>query len=952
MYSQFTKFAIVAALLALHPGVRGATYQEVGGVVVVEAEHFDNRTTEDGGTHHYVIVPDEDPGLNPMASARGGRYMQNLPDAGQNRNSDPSVVGTAPYLDFKVQINTTGDYKLYLRDIGFDGGSDSVYAQILEVASPQWYRYGPVPNGTDFSLLQDDPNDSGTVCGWNGYGAKEAVTGNGGEEPAIWTISKAGTYTIRLSQREDGNSIDALIFQLNSLPRPTDPGPPESQIVGAPPAPLSIYQVIPVPDSKAARFDTPVTVIFADGTTKLATNSVVLKLDGTPVTPTITQQAGSTTVKYQPPAVFAALSSHTATVSYSDDKGGTFSKTWSFAIQNYVSLGAAQMVTADKTKPGFVWDMSQVDNVGSDSQNSNQRTIDQLAGLLGPNIADPSAQGVATAAGVPDKDPNLPIHFEIPTVLNISKTGATTTGDFTPDDQMPGSPGTNGGTDNQAARVVTYIDLPAGTIRMGVNSDDGFLTRAGLWNDAFTQTPTLGQFDGGRGAADTTFTFVVPQAGTYAFFTLWENGGGDANIEWFTLKADGTRVLLNDSTNGGFKSYRALAGGTNNKATARTLIPAPGATDAPFDQIQVVLVDGASPIDKSTVKLKVDNAAVTPSISKTGSVTTVLFSPNPVFAPTSTHTAELDYTEGGSPVTHTWSFTVVNYVVLTPDLAVKPDTTKPGFLWNMSEVDSVGSDTQNSNKRTEDQLAGKLGPNIADPSVAGVALGAGKANTNPNLPIAFQIPTVINLSKTGGTTIGNFTPDDQMPGSPGTAGGTDNQAAEIITYLDLPAGTIHMGVNSDDGFRTEAGPYSNPSQTMLGEFDGGRGAADTLFSFVVQQAGVYSFRTIWENGGGDSNIEWYTIKPDGTKVLLNDSTNGGYKAYRAATPIAAPTAPKITGIKVSGTNLIITWTGGGSLQEATVEGPGTTWTDVAGATTSPATIPIGSNKDLFIRVKE
>src|SRR5437764_5077294 len=97
-----------------------------------------------------------------------------------------------------------------------------------------------------------------------------------------------------------------------------------------------------------------------------------------------------------------------------------------------------------------------------------------------------------------------------------------------------------------------------------------------------------------------------------------------------------------------------------------------------------------------------------------------------------------------------------------------------------------------------------------------------------------------------------------------------------------------MGVDSDDGFATYSG--ANPADAfgrsvILGQYNGGRGAnppgGETLYSFVVQQAGTYPFRTVWENGGGDSSIEWYTL-PDGTnKVLINDLANGGVPAYRA-----------------------------------------------------------------------
>ena len=61
---------------------------------------------------------------------------------------------------------------------------------------------------------------------------------------------------------------------------------------------------------------------------------------------------------------------------------------------------------------------------------------------------------------------------------------------------------------------------------------------------------------------------------------------------------------------------------------------------------------------------------------------------------------------------------------------------------------------------------------------------------------------------------------------------------------------------------------------------------------------------------------------------------------------------KLTGIQVSGVNLTISWTGTGTLQESPVVGPTAVWSDLAGVTNSPATVPIGGNKTLFFRVRQ
>jgi hypothetical protein len=50
----------------------------------------------------------------------------------------------------------------------------------------------------------------------------------GGEVPAVWTITTPGIYTIRVFQREDGATLDALILQRSNLGYPSNPGPPES----------------------------------------------------------------------------------------------------------------------------------------------------------------------------------------------------------------------------------------------------------------------------------------------------------------------------------------------------------------------------------------------------------------------------------------------------------------------------------------------------------------------------------------------------------------------------------------------------------------------------------------------------------------------------------------------------------------------------------------------------
>src|SRR5439155_8495480 len=218
-------------------------------------------------------------------------------------------------------------------------------------------------------------------------------------------------------------------------------------------------------------------------------------------------------------------------------------------------------------------------------------------------------------------------------------------GNFTPDDTFPGTPGTAGDNDGQKAQALFFLDLPKGVVTMGVNSDDGFRTTAGQVQDALAAI-FLGEFDGGRGAADTIFKFVVQDAGVFPFRVIWENGGGGFNIEIFTVKTDGTKVLVNDTANGGLKAYRAKVGG-NLPANpyVKSIAPAPGPTGVPNQPtFQIELVDGAAKqVDANSLKLKVLGADVAATVKKTGDTTSATYTPATEFDPESTVNAQLSF---------------------------------------------------------------------------------------------------------------------------------------------------------------------------------------------------------------------------------------------------------------------------------------------------------------------
>jgi hypothetical protein len=145
-------------------------------------------------------------------------------------------------------------------------------------------------------------------------------------------------------------------------------------------------------------------------------------------------------------------------------------------------------VTADISKPGLIWNVfaNQANQI-----NSRERTVDALTGrvtdalgVLLENLADTNAQGVALAPASPLSSSNATARFEIDTVINVNHTGGNSSGNFSPDDQMPGLPATDFSNNGIAAEVITYLNLPAGLTRMGFLSDDAFWVTAGKVHDA------------------------------------------------------------------------------------------------------------------------------------------------------------------------------------------------------------------------------------------------------------------------------------------------------------------------------------------------------------------------------------------------------------------------------------------------------------------------------------
>lgn len=543
-----------------------------------------------------------------------------------------------------------------------------------------------------------------------------------------------------------------------------------------------------------------------------------IALDGASVSITVAEEEGAnvagtlnlnkvgtqTTATFTPSAALEVGALYNVTLKFADAGTPALARTntWSFRVSTAAIEAAAALPEAqvDKTKTGFRLFVHQADGEVFDNGAALDSIRNQLEGLVGENLADLS-----------EADANGYFYFNTPakSVINLNnfyevveKGNFHSTNGF-PDIAFPGTPG-NGGldwnADNLATEVMTVLHFPtAGSYTLGIFGIDSFSVAIGDGKrgpkDLFATV--LGDFDGDI-TENYLFSFFVPSPGYYPVRVIHNIGIQQGDLEFFSADADGSNIKL-VNTPGGIQAYQPPA---SFPAYVRNV--SPGVNIAGMQDFTIIevmpnatvsanIVDDGTTVSPGSVSLKVDGAG-TSSAVKNGKVTTVTFNRTADFAPASTHTATLVYTDSaGTTVTNEWDFEIVEAFV--PDLARSYPlgsqvASQRGFKVRTAQL-PIGfvSGENGSVTKSEAILAGIL------PGANDVDLDD---TTYPREGDWWQLET-INF---GNGNQGSIPGDAKVPGIPGKAGRTDHYAAEAITYIEMPtAGLYQFSVHSDDSPR-------------------------------------------------------------------------------------------------------------------------------------------------------
>ena len=575
---------------------------------------------------------------------------------------------------------------------------------------------------------------------------------------------------------------------------------------------------------------------------------------------------------------------------------------WGQAEYSFTADQGHSVLEADPSRPGFIWRIHQIPQIpGFYGYRSFEVAEGQLEGTLGPNIADPANVGSADGPALVPADPNRRIEFHIPRIISllpwagfIDGNGMVGDGNFLFHDAMPGVTREQGWTVGEAE---FWIELPQGTTTLGLAAHGGVRWTMGGTAPADTlATRVLNPMTTGSTFDETldpnrTFRVTVPTAGLYPARVLMPMGDGML-LELYSVDSAGNLVLLNDAATHGLRTFSALL--SPDPAAVVNTIPVNGtnATE-PSPAIEVTL-QGSGIQEDGSLLLRVDGVPVPYSISHTADRTTLHCTQPVHFDSESRHTAEVVYNDG-QPRSAVWQWTTRFYQTLTPEMAVNPDTSKPGFhLRLMFNPKSVDFDPTGVDRALEGLLTDMDGApveNRADPTIIGAALAPGvPEGSGPNPSLAWDLPGSPNwmaADQVASNPLGidsGFPPQEPLPGFPPASSYPPPTAAgELITYITLPKGSFRLGASAWSVLTIESGDvFNSTTRKRVSVINASNASPLGTQAFEVQEPGTYPFRFSWGGPDGTRLLILFAYADDGSRILLNTPGRAGsFRCYRA-----------------------------------------------------------------------
>ena len=299
--------------------------------------------------------------------------------------------------------------------------------------------------------------------------------------------------------------------------------------------------------------------VMDDGDTKVDAASVSVSVDGASVEASVAQANGVTLITGQNPALLPEETAHTVSLTL-DAGGAAQSKDFVFIVGKYTHLPEAISGGTTGEESGFLVGVTQISSattlLPSVHENKAELAEKQLAGeILDPDYEDEEVPYVNEAHE--DAEEEFVVVYDTPDVINWFEQAPGEAGNFRAglgfeDELFPFLPGWNEVHDGVVIEIRAYLDLEAGSHKIGMNGEGGWKVSGGsdasgilvgvYDNSEIEQVPTYYPLD-------QYVDIVVTKAGLYPIRVLWfqssHNKAPGMQLELFTVK-DRAKHLIND----------------------------------------------------------------------------------------------------------------------------------------------------------------------------------------------------------------------------------------------------------------------------------------------------------------------------------------------------------------------------------------------------------------------